>query len=206
MSKYEIDAYPTMLFLENDGQLIFKRVGVISASTIQKVANDAMNPEQAEINIMRKDYKNGERSKECLGKFLRVLLEEGLENEAQEVAAEYLDVHPSLDLQDKNDWTAFRLCVIDLDDARIDPLFTEAEKLFELHEDEFRSKILELILRHAELAMANNDKNLVDKLVEQCYDAYELSFDDDALSKDELMSAILSDFPQDVTIEFEDEN
>jgi len=66
--KYQIQSYPTLMFLNGDGEIIHSKSGAPSAEGLLKIAKNASNPELNLITIVKK-YESGDRSKEVVKEY-----------------------------------------------------------------------------------------------------------------------------------------
>lgn len=91
----KVDAYPTYLFYNPDGQLVHTIVGGSSnAETFLAKAKQSMDPEM-QIRSLRKQYDNGNRSPEFLHIFANTLLQ-GWDSQAKVVINQYLATQTDL--------------------------------------------------------------------------------------------------------------
>ncbi len=105
---FEITAYPTLLFISHEGELIKKRVGALDAEEFLKLANGILNPEETEFFKLSAEYKNGNRSKEFLVKYALAYLDEG-EEITDEIFAEYFKDLSNDSLMTENSFIMFYL-------------------------------------------------------------------------------------------------
>lgn len=70
--KYQIEAYPTLLLLDAQGEEVFRSVGGCSAQTLLSNFSNAMNPENT-IPGMEKKFAAGERHPEFVSKYWNAL-------------------------------------------------------------------------------------------------------------------------------------
>jgi len=63
--QYQIQAFPTLMFLNGDGEIIHSKSGAPNAEGLLKIAKDASNPELNLITIVKK-YESGDRSNEVV--------------------------------------------------------------------------------------------------------------------------------------------
>lgn len=64
---YEIQAYPTYIFVDGDGKLVHRLVGSMPAESFITAAGEALNPETQYITLLTR-YENGERDPEFVYK------------------------------------------------------------------------------------------------------------------------------------------
>lgn len=101
---YEVRAYPTLLFIAGDGELVHKKVGALDATALLMEGKAAIDPEDRLLTWQNK-YKNGERSPEFMSKYIAKLADAYLP--ADEVAKEFLSSVPEKQLLEKAYWDIF---------------------------------------------------------------------------------------------------
>ena len=107
-SRYGIRAYPTLLWLDGDGNLIHQRVGALDPQGLLEEAKKAMDPTPGILAKMRTEYKEGKRDVNFLSDFLNTLSAAG--EKSDDVFKEYLDKLSDKDLEDnKHAKTIFAL-------------------------------------------------------------------------------------------------
>jgi len=92
--KYQVNAYPTFLFINGDGKLVHRAVGGRSAEDFLALGEAASDPSQ-QLMTLEQNYKNGERSGEFMVRYAKALDSGGLS--ASKVADEYLNGLDSYD-------------------------------------------------------------------------------------------------------------
>ncbi|MEC3908836.1 thioredoxin domain-containing protein [Tamlana sp. 2201CG12-4] len=88
--KYTISAYPTLLFLDANGDVIRKEVGMKRADELIKNAKDAANPYNTQEALVKR-YANGERDLEFLNLYVRSLLASGKKDKLDEVGKDFAE-------------------------------------------------------------------------------------------------------------------
>lgn len=87
--KYEVQAYPTYLFVSSDGELVHRAVGSMQADAFIKIASNSLDPEKQYGTLLRR-YDKGERSPEFLLNLAMVAKSTYDNKRAQQLADEYL--------------------------------------------------------------------------------------------------------------------
>ncbi len=85
--KYQVNAYPTFLFINGDGELVHRSVGGRSTEDFIILGEAASDPSQQLMTLEQK-YQNGERSGEFMVRYAKTLESGGLN--ASKIANEYL--------------------------------------------------------------------------------------------------------------------
>lgn len=93
--RYGVKAYPTYLFVDGDGNLVHRGLGMIPTDKFIALAKAAINPETQFFGLKRK-YDGGERSGDFLKKFVVACGDANEEALAEEVADIYLKTQKDL--------------------------------------------------------------------------------------------------------------
>ncbi|MEK7254689.1 MAG: thioredoxin fold domain-containing protein, partial [Bacteroidota bacterium] len=86
--QYGVMAYPTLLFLNKDGEIVHRSVGYQSATLLLDLGNAALDPNRNAGGLANK-YKNGDRSPELLHAYAMQLYD-AMDGSYGKVAEEYL--------------------------------------------------------------------------------------------------------------------
>ena len=92
--KYQVRAYPTLLFIDGDGELVHRAVGAVDAAGLLKLGKVANDPTKQLSGLMKR-YDKGDRDAEFLKSYANIAKESGLDN-YQEVANQYLKTQSDL--------------------------------------------------------------------------------------------------------------
>ncbi len=107
-NKYSIRAYPTLLWLDGDGKLIYQHVGGLDPQGLIAEAKKATDPTPGILAGMKTDYANGKRDVEFLSNFLNTLNATG--EKYDDIFKEYLGKLSEKELADsKHAKTVFAL-------------------------------------------------------------------------------------------------
>lgn len=123
---YGVRAYPTLLFIDSDGEMIHNGVGYRDAVSLISLGRDALNPEK-QFASSKKKYEEGNRSPEFLKNYA-LMLKNAYDPHADEVALEYMNLQKDWGTKDNINFMANFL-----GDARnkISLYMLENPKLFE---------------------------------------------------------------------------
>lgn len=100
MKKYEVFSFPTLLWLDANGNIAKKHVGSCDANLLIDMATLALNPENS-LNSLKKRFKKGERGLDFLQKYIWGLGTTG--GDIQEVADLYLSRKKPVDMFNETD-------------------------------------------------------------------------------------------------------
>ena len=93
--RYGVKAYPTYLFVDGDGNLVHRGLGMISSEKFIALAKAATNPE-TQFFSLKKKYDSGERSADFLKKFVVACGDASEDILAEEAADMYLKTQKDL--------------------------------------------------------------------------------------------------------------
>lgn len=188
MSDFELTAYPTMLFLSPDKELIEKIVGAVSAETIQSTAKDVLHPEQSQLVILSKQFEAGETDKEFLQEYIDVLMEK--DQDFDPVVEKYIKLYPDLDLDNDGDFFVFCLGVDDLSDELNIEFLENIERYHEIHGDVAIGKMQILLIEVANRAKEEQNTDIIEEGLYLLYEPF-ASITDESISKADLKEALL---------------
>jgi len=89
--KYHIEAYPSFLLLDGDGNLVYKFVGAMSAKDFIAKIKEGQNPSNR-VLVMNKMYADGDRSKAFLRDYIKVKIDMMEKTEGVKIAEQYFDL------------------------------------------------------------------------------------------------------------------
>ncbi|WP_405291778.1 thioredoxin family protein [Algibacter sp. Ld11] len=92
-TRYGVKAYPTLLFIDANGQIIHQLVGGKPADELIKGAENALNPSMT-MSAMTKKYENGERDLDFVLSYIDVLDQAYSKKESQKVSKELMSKLP----------------------------------------------------------------------------------------------------------------
>lgn len=86
--KYKVRAYPTLLFVNGDGELVHSSVGYRDAAELIELGVTALNPD-TQFGRLVKRYESGDKNPDFLRKYA-LGLADAYDNNAEKVAGEYM--------------------------------------------------------------------------------------------------------------------
>nr|WP_121270886.1 thioredoxin family protein [Pedobacter schmidteae] len=102
--KYEVNAYPTYLFINGDGEVVQKIVGSMSAPEFIKEASKALKPESTVFGLGKK-FNDGDHSETTTLAYMDALEKAYEATKLGRVAKIYFDGLPEASLMGKKNWT-----------------------------------------------------------------------------------------------------
>jgi thiol-disulfide isomerase/thioredoxin len=124
--KYQISAYPTFLYLDKNGNEIFRLVGSMPTAEFMKKSEDGMRG--GGIGLLRDKYKAGDRSEKFISEYMNALEESYFMKEASVVASDFLNT-PSINILDNPTyWQWFVKFVNDIDSPAFGKIVKEGDK------------------------------------------------------------------------------
>lgn len=102
-SKFEINGYPTYLFITGDGEVVHKIVGSMSASEFIEEAKKALNPENTTYGLAKK-FNTGDHSQATAVAYLESLEKAYEDDKRATVSKIYFDGLPKASLLEANNW------------------------------------------------------------------------------------------------------
>jgi thioredoxin-related protein len=196
MLKFNLESYPSMLFLDADLTLLKKVVGAVEAYTLLTNAKDVMYPEEAEIYKLKVKYDVGVRDREFMQSLILATLND---NQSADVYVfEYLELYPDLDLFEEKDFMMFYIGINDLDDKRTTFFLENIRDLTEVYREATLDKLSMIFYRLVEHAVEKEDRTLITKGLDLLYGPYTQALDGDALGKAELLEALQAGYDEEI--------
>ena len=114
--KYEsdINAYPTLLFVNGDGEIVHKIVGAPSAENLLALVRPALDPATSMKGLASK-FEKGDRSLSTVSAYFKILGNASDPEKEKEVATAYFDALPSAGLIKPETWTLLAKYLHNLD-------------------------------------------------------------------------------------------
>jgi len=158
--RYEVRAYPTLLFLDSDGEVVHRSIGYQSAEELVELGEAATDPSQ-QLATMDARYKAGDRDSEFLYNYTKARYEV-MDGSHKKVAEEYLAT--------QSDW---------LTPGNMEFIYVFSEGL--------DSKLFQYIMEHrSEFAQLVGEERLANKIQQTIYQ--EIYTPGNALSLDEVQA------------------
>lgn len=102
--KYNVRAYPTLLFIDGNGEIVHIGIGAKDAAGFIELGKSALNPEE-NIKGLGARYDNGEKDAEFLGNYLKLLNSSRMD--FSNVLADWQNAVKPKDLTNEFHWSVF---------------------------------------------------------------------------------------------------
>jgi len=128
ISKYTIDGFPTLLFLNAKGEMVHKKVGADDAAHIIEVGKIAIDSTRNFIGLSNK-IKKGDRTAETISQYLNANFNA---NNKDSILNDYFKSKTDQELLSKESWNLFTKFVYDFENPQF--------QYFLAHRDNYKSK------------------------------------------------------------------
>jgi len=189
MAKFNLDAYPTMIFIDGSMDLKEKIVGFVGPGVVEKGGTDALFPERTKLYKLSQRFENGARDKELLQSLISASLEK--DRDVSELVEIHQDLFPVLDLTQRGDFSVFCLSSDRLDDELVKSFLSDIESLAKIHPEQSKTKIVQVITQMLEDATASEDEEIIRSGLDEVFDAYKLVMADSAHEKEKLLEILI---------------
>lgn len=188
MSDFDLDSYPTLLFLSADKELIKKLVGAVPADHILTKAKGVIDPEGTQVYRMQQRFKEGDRNQDFMRAYINELINE--DHEVEPVIATYLELFPDLDFDNEDDFLIFCLGVDDRDHPLMKAFIGSAAQLGQTFPEYAQAKIEIMLMQSINDALEQDDPEIIQQDCEALYAAYSSIYGDNSLEKDALIEVL----------------
>lgn len=188
MTEYELNSYPTMLFLSPENVLVKKIVGAVSSDEILDGGNAVIFPESTQIFKLTQKYESGNREKEFLKEFIAEMLNQDID--AEPVVKDYLSLFPELALENEKEFLIFCLGIRDLENKLSIEFLQNPTKYHELFPGMAKAKIKIMLMGLVEDARKTDDLTIIEKGVDLLLNPFNEIFKEDTYERQELIDAL----------------
>ncbi len=166
MSKYGINAYPTLLYFDASGNLAGKVVGGMQAKQLLAKGQEIANPESNPVSLARKQYQKSKKKQSDLKEYVKVLSENQHDSLAK-YAAEYYQKKPQLDLNDPVELAVFKSAVHDYKTPLSKQFLNDSKNLAD--KDGYLEKINDYFMTTYQQAKEANDFEIMKSMVVELF-------------------------------------
>ena len=186
MNDFNLDSYPTMLFLNADMDLLKKIVGAVGADEIELAGNEVVFPETTAIYQLEKKYDTGNRDREFLAEYVVELL--NTDGEPALILANFLELYPAPDLTDDNEFLVFCLGISDRNDPTMKTFLNDLDGFYEIHGEFVMTKLNMTVYGIVTDAIEADDRSIVSTEIGKIYPFYaDFVEEEDLVSKEEMI-------------------
>ena len=150
MSKrYDVSCFPTFLFLDSKGELLFRMSGSMDTETFKQKTEAGLANTETGIAAMMKRYKNGERSEAFVKEYIDELRANMMQGEISKVVSEYLKGKTAADLAANQEYfDMFCNCIDQLDDPLFQTMYADKEVLIAKYGKKADDKFYNVLKNH----------------------------------------------------------
>jgi thiol-disulfide isomerase/thioredoxin len=127
LKRYKIKGFPTLLFMDHTGKVLFKRVGGGSAEDLIADAKLAIDPNER-LEAIQAKYEAGDRSKVLVGKYIALLQKNYMKEELKKVGDEFLKGISNEDLLQPQVFKAFSAVGADFESEKFQYVYKNKDK------------------------------------------------------------------------------
>ena len=194
MNKHQLNSYPTMLFMNPNGEVLKKIVGAVEAEEIMNASTLLVDPESSPIFQMEQKYMAGNRTQAFLQEYLMLRLENDLD--VVELADEYFALFPNLTMEDENDFIIFYMGSDDLENPKVIDFLANSQHYADINM-EYASQKYEAILTKAILTgLELESEAYVLDAIDRVFPASGVFYPEEEISKEEFTAVLLSPFEE----------
>jgi len=166
MQKYGINAYPTLLYFNANGDLVAKVVGGQQAKQLLSKGKDIVNPESNPVFSATKAYQKSKKKQEDLKAYVKVLQENEHDSLAK-YASEYYKKYPNLNLKDPVELEVFKSAVHDYKSPLSKQFLSDDENV--KNQDVYLGKINDYFMTTYQEAKTADDFAIMEKMVVEIF-------------------------------------
>ena len=128
---YQVSAYPTLLFINGDGELVHKGVGAPKDNqALIDLGQNALDPE-SQLLTLQKRYEMGEEDPMILMNYGKALA--GAYEDANGIAEKYFSMMPYEQIFDPESWTFLTMTITNLESDFFQRILKDKDRLKEAH-------------------------------------------------------------------------
>lgn len=170
MEKYGVYAFPTLLYINADGTLFRKMVGMMSEQDLLLRGGEAVHPETSPLFTARQEFHNGNKGREPMAAYINAMAMDDDADSLEHYGRLYYSLFPDLDLKKDVELLIFTMQEKD-PQSTLGKYFLEHANEFD--PDTYESKIGDWINASFERAVMEKDISIVEKQVALLYPYWE---------------------------------
>lgn len=166
--KYDVHSYPTLLYINSDGQAVHRTCGVSytadAPQSLIRDGKDALDPEKS-LAAVEKKYKSGNNDPALIFTYLKMRQSACLEY--SEEVQKYLSSVPEKELISRNNWNILFLLHNDVESPQTQYMIANKEEFYKLYtKDSVDRKIYSAYNSSLREAVSNKDEETYNRLKE----------------------------------------
>ena len=169
--KYEIKNFPTLLFMNPEGNVLHKRVGATDGPGLINTAKITFDPSK-QIDNMHKRYETGERNVEFLSDYVKILYQVNQRGKIKPVGENFLKNTPVENLGNVNAFTVLSYSnVLKFDSPAYKYIIENKEKIIAsegISQSSYESIVGKCIKRYLNQVASSGTYNELQATIEDC--------------------------------------
>lgn len=191
MNRFDLGAYPSLLFLDADGNLLKKVEGGIGADQLLSLGKGVANPEETDWYKAKQEFDAGNRDLEFLEEYTMLLMDN--DEDPSEPVAAYLKAKPSLDLDEEMDVYMFYVGVTDISHPAMPEFISRAEEMEEEY-GIFMEKAGEVLIYYLEQSAEMENPDMTIKALRKLYPGMKAILGDELPSLETIEEDLMLDY------------
>lgn len=174
VKQYNVKAYPSMLFLNENGQELLKVVGVREPQELIQLGKQIESTQSNDLSLLHERYNNGERSRSFMIEYLNELQDNGFQTEL--IASAYIINH-GVDIYNEMDLSILSMTNIDYDSKAAQSVFENLPELKQKFPALIKIIVQNAVMNKFEEAYNQKNRDLLNKDFPQMIKVYQLAVD-----------------------------
>ena len=197
MNDFDLDSYPTMLFLNPEMSLLKKIVGAVGAEEIETAGNEVIHPETAAIYQLEQKYIAGDNDRAFLAEYITELLNN--DRDPDPALEKFLELYPEPNLNDEDEFIVFCIGITDLENTSMKTFLNDLSGFSDLHGEFVITKLNMTLLGIVNKAIEEKDQSLISSGLDQVYPFYaEFEAEEALISKEEIQGMMEEMYAEEV--------
>ncbi len=194
--QHEVDAYPTMLMLSADGEVVGRIVGAVGADEILEHAKLRIEPENTDFGRAKKQFEDGDHSRESMTEYLYQSIV--LEMPYDQLIIDYFTRFPDMDFSDDEEALIFYMGTDDWNHPVVKDFIANFEAKAEENPEIALKKIQSVTGDLLRVAVEKQDFGHIGKHMGTLYECFNLVMED-SLSESELKEALKESYDESIS-------
>lgn len=193
MIDYQLDSYPTMLFIDSEGVQKTKIVGSEDAQAIKKVAMGVLDPTSTPLYIAKKKYEEGDHSHQALKDYVSELIYADDNENAEIIANVFVDKFPDIKNYDEEEFRIFYMSSDKMSASVVKMFLDNIETYKALYEQYTFEKLKNVISTLIVEACNQKDPELIKNQIDYLFPVVRKVYEDE-FSKEEFEQLLLESY------------